>query len=68
MARGKKRSRGPENEEQLGDPTFCAPAAADDYFAGAQKRKGATDNSALLELASQHTAGYRDLLSTEVRL
>jgi hypothetical protein len=69
MARGKKRSREPELAGAAALPAMADDAsraaftAGDDYFSsGAQKLKKATDASSLVYLASQHTAGYRELV------
>lgn len=64
MARGKKRSREAEPIALPDSPSdLAAFAAGDDYFSsGAQKLKKAADNSALVNLASQHAAGYRELV------
>jgi hypothetical protein len=69
MARGKKRSREPDvaraeapNALDI-DANHGAYTAGDDYFSsGAQKLKKTTDTSSLLELASQYTARYRELV------
>lgn len=62
MARSRKRSREAEPVQPLPDThgSCAAFTAGDDYFSsGAQKGKKTADNANLLNLASQHTEGYR---------